>query len=148
PTALERHQLPGPEGAQHLDLLLDALAAVSELLAEGVELDGVPADGDAEPEPPAAEDVHRRGLLGHEGRLALGQDEDAADELDLPGDRGEEAEEDQRLVELMAVGVRPLEAAGPVGVGAEDAVDGPDMRVAQLLHGLRPAAAPPAIGSE
>src|SRR5207302_3400350 len=125
-----------------------ALAAVSELLAEGVDRDGIPADGDPEPEPPAAEDVHGRGLLGDEGRLALGQDEDAGDELDAPGDRGEEAEEDQRLVELVAVRVRPLEAAGPVGVGAEHVVEGQDVRVAQLFHGLRPVADRRGIGAD
>ena len=57
----------------HGDLLLDAAAAIVEVLVEGFVLDMVPADADAEPQAAAAEDVDLGRLLGHERRLPLRQ---------------------------------------------------------------------------
>ena len=104
-----------PEPPQHLDLLLRAAAAVREVLAERLELDEVPAEPDAEPEAPAGEDVDLGRLLGDERGLPLRQDEHAGDELEPRRDRGEVAEEDEDLVELVLGRVRP----GPVRRGRE-----------------------------
>jgi len=54
-----------------LHLLLGAPAAIVEVLIEPGELDLVPADPDAKPEPAAAERVETGGLLGDEDGLAL-----------------------------------------------------------------------------
>ena len=84
PAALEVDDRLGPEPAQHLDLLLERRPRFAEVLAERLELDVVPAEADAEPEPPAGEQVDLGGLLGDERGLPLGQDEHAGDELE-PG---------------------------------------------------------------
>ena len=49
---------------------------------ERLVLDGVPAQADAEPEPPAGQQVDLGGLLGHQRRLPLRQDDDAGDEFE------------------------------------------------------------------
>ncbi len=87
PPALVGHQLAGPEEPHDLELLLDPPAAIVDVLAERLELDRVPADADAQAQPAAREHVHLGRLLGDERRLALGQDEDAGDQLDAPRDR-------------------------------------------------------------
>src|SRR5262249_10917239 len=135
--ALVGHQLSCPEEPHDLELLLDALAAIAKALAERLELHGVPADADAEAEPPAGEDVDLRRLLGDERGLALGQDDDASDELDAPGDRGAETEQNERLVERVLVGELAVPASRPIGIGADDAVEGEDVGVAHGLDGLR-----------
>ena len=77
PLPFEVDDRGGPEGAQECDLLLAACAAVGELLVQPLVLDLVPADADAEPHPPAAEDVDLGGLLGDQDCLPLGQDDHA-----------------------------------------------------------------------
>jgi hypothetical protein len=72
-------QLPGPEQPHDLELFLQPLAAIPDVLAERLELDGVPADADAQAQAAAREDVDLRRLLGDERGLALRQDEDARD---------------------------------------------------------------------
>ena len=108
-----------------------------EVLAERLELDEVPAEPDAEPEVPASEDVDLGRLLRDERGLPLRQHEHAGDELEAGDDRGQVAEQDEQLVELVLGRVRP----GPVGavgdVGAEHVVEGEQVVVAELLHGLR-----------
>src|SRR5204863_3348243 len=99
-----------------LELFLDALAAIREVLAERLELDGVPADADAETQTSAREDVHLGRLLGDERGLTLRQDEDARDQLDAPCDGGAEAEEDERLVKIVLVRVLAVPAARPIGI--------------------------------
>src|SRR5205085_1930233 len=78
PAAVERDRRLRPERAEQLDLLLAARAAVAERLAEGLVLDGVPADADPEPQPAAAEQVDLGGLLGHQHGLPLRQDQHTA----------------------------------------------------------------------
>src|SRR5205085_8453377 len=114
-----------------------------EALAEGLVLDRVPPEADAQAETTAAEKVDLRvppeadaqaettaaekvdlgRLLGDQGGLALGEDDDAGHQLDR-GDRGQIAEEHQRLVKGGAdvVGTGPAPVDG--GVGAEDVVVG------------------------
>jgi len=74
-----------------------------DVLAERLELDRVPADADAQAQPSPREDVDRGRLLGDEGRLTLGQDENAGGQLDAPRDRGAEREEGEGLVEGVPV---------------------------------------------
>src|SRR5262249_32215540 len=119
-----------------VDLLLDPLAAILEVLAERLELDGVPADADAQAEPSAREHVHGGRLLGDERGLALRQDHDAGHQLGAPRDPRAESEEDEGLVERVLVGVLAAPAARPVGGRADDAVASPHGRVAHRLDGL------------
>ena len=136
PLSRVGHQLPGPEKPHDLELLLHPPAAILEVLAEGLELDGVPAHADAEAQPSAREHIHLGRLLGHERRLTLGQDDDARDQLDAPRDPGTEPKEDERLVEGVLVGVRAVPASRPVGVGAHHAAEGENVRVSHRLDGL------------
>src|ERR1700736_6055387 len=73
PAAREAHMRLGPQLLHDLDLLLGAAAAVVEVLVEPGELDLVPADADAEPEPSAAQRVETGRLFRDQNRLALRQ---------------------------------------------------------------------------
>src|SRR4051812_7062566 len=113
----------GPQETHDVDLLGDAAAARVKVFAQGLVFGRVPADGDAEAQTLAGEDVDLGRLLGYEGCLALRQDDDAGNELNRPGDRAEIGEEDERLVEAAFVRVAAPPALGAVrGVGAEDVV--------------------------
>ena len=107
PRALHRDRWLRPEAPEQGDLLLDALAPVLEAHPKRLELHPVPADPDAEPEPPAAEDIEGRSLLRDQRGLALRKDEHAGGELEARGDRRREREEDHDLVELRLDRVRP-----------------------------------------
>src|SRR5262245_23868697 len=109
--ALEVHHRLGPELAHDGDLLADAAAARVEILVEGLVLDGVPADAHAEAQPTAGQYVHRRGLLGHERGLTLGQDDDAGDELETLRAGAEVTEQDEDFVEgaLVRIGRKAAE---------------------------------------
>ena len=95
---MEVHRLVGPKLAHHLDLFGATGAPVLEVHAQGLVLDGVPADADAKAQPAAAEDVYLGGLLGYQRRLALGQDEDAGHQAHAGGDGGEVAHGGQRFM--------------------------------------------------
>src|SRR3989442_13844550 len=103
--ALERHHRLGPELPHDGDLLADAAASRVKVLPQGLVLDMVPADAHAEAQAPAGENVHRSRLLGHEGRLPLGQDDDAGHELEAPRAGAEVTEQNEDLVEGALVGV-------------------------------------------
>ena len=77
PLALIIDNLLRPQQAQHLDLLLAALAARTPVLVQRLVFDRIPADANAQPQTPAAEHVNLRRLLGHQRRLPLRQDDDA-----------------------------------------------------------------------
>src|SRR2546430_15987219 len=71
---LERGRCVPPEGAQHLDALVDPRAALPVRHPARLELLGVlAADAHAEDEPSAREDVKRRGDLGDDRGMAEGQ---------------------------------------------------------------------------
>jgi hypothetical protein len=76
----------GPELAEDFDLFFDVTPARLKRLAERVVLDVVPANPDANAQAASTQDVDLRGLLGHEDRLTLRQDENAGDELESRGD--------------------------------------------------------------
>ncbi len=106
----------------------------SEVLAQGLVLDPVPADAEAEPEPARGQQVDLGGLLGQQGGLALGRDDDAGDQLQR-GQRGEVAEHHERLVE------RGGRSYGPPArvhrrVGADHVVVGQHVGEAELLDAL------------
>ena len=109
PAALEGDEILAPEAAQDLHLLLHPPAPIAEVLVQGLELDRVPADADAEARAPAAEDVELGRLLGDQRGLALRQDEDRGGELDALGDRRQVGEEQERFMEhpLPRVELRP-----------------------------------------
>ena len=86
PAALVVEDGLRPEAAHQLDLLLEAAAAVREVLAERLVLDEVPADAEAEPELPVRQQVDLGRLLREQRRLALRRDDDARHELELGRD--------------------------------------------------------------
>ena len=71
-----------PQPPHEVDLLLEPPAAVVEVHAQSLVLDGVPADAEAEAETAARQHVDLRSLLRQEGRLPLPRDDDAGDELE------------------------------------------------------------------
>ena len=81
-AAVETDQILRPQATQHLDLLGLPRAAGLPVDAERLVFDVVPADADAEPQPPAAEDVDLGRLLGDEAGLALRRDQHAARQAD------------------------------------------------------------------
>src|SRR5207245_7710861 len=93
--ALEAHDRLGPQLSHDGDLLADAAATRVEVLVQGLVLDMIPADAHAESQAPSGEDVHRRGLLGHQRSLALGQDDDAGDQLEALSAGAEVAEQNE-----------------------------------------------------
>src|SRR3984893_9144436 len=90
--ALVRDERVGPELAEDFDLLFDAAPARLKRLAERVVLDVVPANPNAKAQAASTQDVDLRGLLGHEDRLTLRQDENAGDELEPRADCRKESE--------------------------------------------------------
>ena len=109
-----------------------------EILVQRLVLDVVPADADAEAQAPAGEDVHRGGLLGHQRRLALGQDDDASDQLELLRAGAQVAEQDEHLVKRALVGVRrlPAELVEALQLGAQHVVEDEQVMVAGALGRL------------
>ena len=136
PAALEGDKVLAPEAAKDLHLLFHPPPPVAEVLVQGLELDRVPADADAEAHAPATEDVELGRLLGDERGLALREDEDGGRELDALGDRREVGEEQERLVEHPVARIelrvrRPARGARP-----EHVVDRGQVVEAEPLHRL------------
>jgi hypothetical protein len=73
-AALEGEPLLRPRPDHDLQRLLEALAALDLGDAIALELDGPVASPDAHVQPPAAQDVHHRQLLGEADRVVEGQD--------------------------------------------------------------------------
>ena len=65
------HDRRCPERPKNLDLLLDPRAPIAKILIQSLKLDVVPADANAQSQPPAGQDVDRGDLFRHEGSLAL-----------------------------------------------------------------------------
>ena len=128
-----------PELPHHGDLLADAAPARVEILVEAFVLDVVPADAHAEAQAPASQHVYRRGLLGHQRGLALGQDHDAGDQLELLGAGAQEPEQDEHFVERALVRIRrpAAERVEALQRAAQHVVEHEQMIVARALGGLR-----------
>ena len=146
-AALVGHRALGPQPAQEDDLLVQAPAPGREVLIERLVLHPIPADAEAEAAAPAGQDVHFGGLLGQQGCLPLGRDDDARHQLEV-GDAGQEAVEHQGLVEgaVDVVGTPPV----PVGrrIRADDMVVGQDVPEAQLLDTCHVATGCPRVGGQ
>ena len=84
-----------------------------EILVQADELHLVPADADAEPEPPAGQHVEARRLLRHQHRLALRQDQHADGEADTLRAAGEEPEQHERIVVRVGGGADTPSAHDP-----------------------------------
>src|ERR1022692_4364208 len=132
-AARVRDRALGPQPAQQGDLLGHPGAAVGEALAERLVLDGVPAEADSQPKPAAGQQVHFRRLLGDERGLPLRQDDDAGHQLQ-GGQRGQVAEEHQRLVKSRADVMRAVPALVHRGVGAQYVVVGQQVGETEFLH--------------
>ena len=109
------------ESAQQRHLLRQPTSTVAERRAERLVLDSVPTESDAEAEPSLGQQVDLGGLLGHERRLALGQDDHPGHQLE-PGARGEIAEQHEGLVERRGDVVRTAPRGVRLGIGAEHVV--------------------------
>jgi hypothetical protein len=129
-------KVSSPELAQEVDLLVQARAAGMEILSEGFVFDIVPSGSDAEPEALARQQVEVGGLLGQQHGLALGQDQDAGDELDALGHAGQVGEHDHRIVERMVLRIGAPQGGITIGVaGARHVVEGQHVVEAHALHG-------------
>ena len=121
----------GPQRLHDAHLLLRAAAAVVEILVEPGKLDLVPADPDAEPEPPARQYVEACRLLRDERGLALRQDQHLRRKILDFRDRGEKPEQHERVV----IGGRRGADAAPSVVGRridpEHVIGRHQMRVAE-----------------
>jgi hypothetical protein len=89
-------------------------ASGTEVLAQGLVLDVVPADPHTETQPPPRQQVDVRSLPSDQGGLALREDQDAGDEADALGHSGEVGEHHQRVVERIALGVGTDQGRDPV----------------------------------
>ena len=77
PAPLKIDHFFGPQGPHQRYLLFAASAPILKVLGEGLVFYVVPAHANAKAQPAAAQDVHFRGLLGHERCLPLGQNQDS-----------------------------------------------------------------------
>src|SRR6267378_1603726 len=137
PSSVEVHDLLRPERPQNGDLLLDPLATIGEAHPERLVRDLVPSDADPKDKTAARQDVHLRRLFRDDRRLPLGQDEHRGGEPQPDRDRGEVAEQDERLVERRPVVVGAGPAPRPVGISAEHVVEDHEVVVPELLDGPR-----------
>src|SRR5215475_14246124 len=135
---LEAHEALAPQAAQHLGLFGLARAARLPLCAERFILDVVPSQTDAEPQAPAAQEIDLRRLLRDDSSLALRRDQNAAREPDGLGDRRQEAERHEGLVEVSLLVVE-LNPAIPRR-RSEDVIGYLDIGVAEIFRRLRPIA--------
>ena len=118
-------------------------AAGTEVLTEGLVLDVVPADADAEAQPAAGQEIDVGRLPGHERGLALRQDQDPGGEPDPLGDAGQMGEHHERVVERVVLGVRAGQRRRPIGVhGTEHVVVGEEVVEAEVLDRSARSAAP------
>src|SRR5262249_42000936 len=108
-----------------------------EILTQGLVLDGIPADTDAQPQTTATEHIDFRRLLGHQGSLTLRQDEDGRHQLQPLGNASEIAHEGQGFVEIALVGIRKLgHLRMELRISAQDVVEEADVGIPQILRGL------------
>jgi hypothetical protein len=94
----------------------------------------VPADSNAQAQPPPGQQVNVGRLPCHERCLALREDQDPGGEPDPLGDASEVGEHHQRVVERVVLGVGAGQRGRPASVdGAEHVIVGEDVVKAQVL---------------
>jgi hypothetical protein len=105
-----------------------------EIHAQGFVLHRVPTNPYAEAQFAACEYIHLGGLLGNQGRLPLGENDDGRDQFQVR--QGcQVAKEDKRFVEHLPEGVAL--PAWPVGrVCAQDVVKKDEVAVTESFYGL------------
>ena len=124
-----------PQRTEDRDLLLEDLTPLFEGHPERVVLDLVPADPESESELAPAHDVDLGRLLGQQGRLALGPDENGGGEGQV-GEAGQVGEHRQWLAERIVDRVRPADVTVHAYVRPENMVVGGEVRKAQVGRGL------------
>lgn len=107
-----------------------------KILIQGDVFHLVPTQADSESQATIAQHIERSRLLGDQGRLALGQNDDASDKADLGGDPRHETEQDKGFMKRILECVRAFPTTGSVGVCAQDMVVGQDVSEAQAFGGL------------
>ena len=138
-VAIERDRPLRPESAQELYLLLHPATARRKVLPEGVVLDSIPPDADAEPQPALRQNVDLSRLLRNQRGLALRQDQNAGDELHRRSDAGQKTEQHEHLVEVGVYVVRAVPARVDVRIRAQDMVVGKDVREPEFFDVARVA---------
>jgi hypothetical protein len=123
-----------PEETHDLDLLLYHPPSCVEIHAQRFVLHRVPAHTYAEAQFAASEYIHLGCLLGNEGRLPLGENDDSRDQFQVRQGR-QVAEEYKRLVEHLPVSI-PLPAWTVGGICAQDVVKGDKVTIAQSFYRL------------
>ena len=105
-----------------------------EIHAQRFVLHRIPAHAYAEAQFAAGKYIHLGGLLGNEGRLTLGENDDSRDHFQVR--QGcQVAEKDKRLVEHLPKGIAlPARAVG--GVCAQNVVKGDQVAIAESFYGL------------
>jgi len=96
----------------------------------------IPAQPHSQAQPATRQDVQRGGLLGHQGRLPLRQNEDAGHEPELRRTGCHEAVQHEGFEEGRQLCVRSLPAPRSFRIGAEHMVIGHDVRVAKRFRRL------------
>ena len=86
---------------------------------------------------PLLKHVYFSALLGHQSRLALGQDENAGDHLYAFGESGDVGHEGQGFMGYALMGVGEIvDVRVELRVGAKDVVQDAHVAVAQVFGGL------------
>ena len=147
-AAVKIDDLFRPEPAQQFHLLLGATAAGGEVLAERFVLDGVPADANAQAQPPSAQHVHFGSLLGYQRGLALAKDDDGRDQLHAGGQGRHVAECHEDFVEHAVLGVAARPRLVVRSVRPQHVVVGDDVGVAQFLGRLHVIAHGDGVGTD
>jgi len=115
-AVVEVHLFAGPQGPHGGHVGVGAGAPAGERHTEGVELLFEPAHADPQLHPAAGQPVERGHLLGHDGGVALGQDQDAGAESQGGGGGGHVGEPHQRVGDVERLAAGHATALG-VGIG-------------------------------
>ena len=136
------HHRFAQEPTEQRDLLGHPSSPCGERGAEGLVLDGIPPDPDAQSKSSVREQVDLGRLLGDEGGLPLRQDDHAGDELELCA-CGQVAEQHERLVKCRVDVVGATPRGMHVRIGSEHMVVREQVREPEILHAR---SVPPHVG--
>jgi hypothetical protein len=125
----------GPRGTDRAQIIVAHAAPLAERQPQIRELGLVPAHADPEDEPPLRCLVDRRGRLGRDQRVAVGQHDDAGAELDRARAPGEIGEQRERIGPVRPVVLRRGRLGQDV-IRHEDAVEPQPLRGDRQLFRL------------